>query len=589
MPNQIRCILAGTALTILLQGPSAGQEQARLQRPGPGTKNSSQQGTRTSGLPQRVHQAEGGQPHSATGFGTAVAGGRHLFTPKYLAIRERLLKDFEHHGQIAESADGPSRSFSDQTLYMGFALLAFAGEARILHQSGHDARPSEHVLHRLLQAFESLDKDAERERYHTSVPGFFLRDYMKEWPGFQVHSGFLDSAITVGEADMSLDQVVSLMMGWWAASHWSTDAGNRNLAKAQAERVLNFLCNERFMIDRPGTRDSVPRGYDARAAAGFLCHIGEQIAGQDYYNQAKIRQMHDNRCHTCGGTGLVNIPNPDLHCPACNGTGHCRIVIGGGRCEVCRGTGDVKLVVEAECPGCRGSGEIRAVVTNPFTGDDVTVGKTRCGLCNGSGKIGGKTELGRCKVCHGKGRLPQYTRDLGRCKLCGGSGRLRGSLPKVKCPVCGGSKERNLYVWLTHPIILSLEPAAFAVLAAPRLEMHQGKVSIHGDNKPIAQAYVRHMNLVLLAFESEVADAALLAEARDSNHPWAPALRAAIESTVCPACHGHGTAFVMAQEASMRGPVSSEAVQILRRGLPHIPFAVGCGRSGPSQTCPRTR
>jgi hypothetical protein len=39
---------------------------------------------------------------------------------------------------------------------------------------------------------------------------------------------------------------------------------------------------------------------------------------------------------------------------------------------------------------------------------------------------------------------------------------------------------------------------------------------------------------------------------------------------------------------SMRGPVSSEAVQILGRGLPHIPLAVGVGRSGPSQTCPRT-
>ena len=34
--------------------------------------------------------------------------------------------------------------------------------------------------------------------------------------------------------------------------------------------------------------------------------------------------------------------------------------------------------------------------------------------------------------------------------------------------------------------------------------------------------------------------------------------------------------------------MSSEAVQILCRGLPHIPFAVGFGRSGPSQTCPRT-
>src|SRR5271165_3281979 len=39
---------------------------------------------------------------------------------------------------------------------------------------------------------------------------------------------------------------------------------------------------------------------------------------------------------------------------------------------------------------------------------------------------------------------------------------------------------------------------------------------------------------------------------------------------------------------SMRGRLSSEAVQVLCRGLPHIPFAVGFGRSGPSQTYPRT-
>ena len=58
-------------------------------------------------------------------------------------------------------------------------------------------------------------------------------------------------------------------------------------------------------------------------------------------------------------------------------------------------------------------------------------------------------------------------------------------------------------------------------------------------------------------------------------------------------CHSRDkilSALVFADKTkpSMRGPVSSEAVQILRRGFPHIPFAVGFGRSGPSQTCPRT-
>ena len=269
MSNDLRFLFTGIALAALAQGVSVGQDQLRTQRPGADPKSTSQRDTGAFGVTKDVHQTVAGQAHSAAGGLTRVDGVRAAFTPKYLAIRERLLKEFEHHGQIAESADGTLRSFSDQTLYLGFALLTFAGEARILHQSGHDARPSEHVLHRLLLAFEALDKDAERERYHTSVPGFFLRDYMTEWPGFQVHSGFLDSASKLGEADMSLDQVVSLMMGWWAVSHWSTDAGNRNLAKSQAERVLGFLCNERFMIDRPGTHTSVSRGDDARARPVF--------------------------------------------------------------------------------------------------------------------------------------------------------------------------------------------------------------------------------------------------------------------------------------------------------------------------------
>ena len=196
-------------------------------------------------------------------------------------------------------------------------------------------------------------------------------------------------------------------------------------------------------------------------------------------------------------------------------------------------------------PGLPGTGEIRAVVTDPFTGKDHTVGSTKCGLCHGNGKIGGKTELGKCKVCHGSGKLPQYTKDLGKCKMCGGSGRLKGTLPKVKCPVCGGSKELNLYVRVTHPIVLGLEPLGMACLAAPRLKMHKGKVTIGGDNRKLAKSYVRHMNLVCMAFEKAVPDPALQAAAKDSNHLWAVALRAAIDSATCPACHGNGKVFMM--------------------------------------------
>jgi DnaJ-class molecular chaperone len=478
------------------------------------------------------------------------------FTRKYAHIRERFLRDFEHHGQVAAWASGKNRTFSDQTLYMGFALLTFAGEARVLHHAGHDARPAEVVVRRLLQAYDHLEGDAVKARYKTTVPGFFLRDYVNKkdvnkkdwWPGMDVGSDFLS-----GDPDMSLDQITSQMMGWWGVSHWSTDAANRKLARAQAGRVMDYLLDERFWIDRPGTRSAVSRGADARAGAGFLCQMGEQITGNDYYHGAKVRLLHDNKCHTCGGTGLVNIPDPNAQCPACSGKGHCKIVLGGGRCQVCRGTGHVKIVVEADCPACSGSGQIRLVVTNPFTGDDQTIGSTNCGLCGGSGKIGGKTELGKCKVCGGHGSFPEYTKDLGKCKLCGGSGRLKGQLPKIKCPVCGGSKELNLYVTLTHPICLALEPVSFASLAYPRIGLHGHKVMVQGDKAAVTQSYVRHMNLVMMAFEPAVPGGAFAAAATDSNHPWAVALRVARGATVCSLCHGHGSVFLVGHEEKRIG------------------------------------
>jgi hypothetical protein len=484
------------------------------------------------------------------------------FSPKYVALRERFLVNFFHEGQVAAWTTPPgSVTFSDQTLYLGFALLTFAGEARILHDSGHDPRPAEAVVARLLRAFEDLERRAG-ERYHVPADGFFLRDSVTNWPKYsQVSSDFGSSDRT--KADVSLDQVCSLIPGFWAVRHWSTDAANRRLAQTEATQVMDYLGTERYMIDRPGTHTEVSRGGDARGAAGFLCRIAEQITDQSRYGKDKVRLTHDNRCHTCGGTGEINVPDPNLECPACHGKGDCKIVVGGGRCEVCRGTGDVKLVIEQGCPACRGSGEIRVVVTD-FWGNDHTLGSTKCGLCGGSGKIGGKTELGKCKVCHGSGRLPEYTKDLGRCKLCGGSGRLKGTLPKIKCPVCGGSKELNLYVRVTHPLIVGLldlkAPEAALAFDAPAIALHHGKLSIQGNNRAVLSSYERHMALELMAFEKWVPDSVLLALAEDSKHPWSVALRAAINATVCPSCGGLGRAVLEANE------------QVVGLGLPHIPL-----------------
>src|SRR5207249_2187431 len=112
------------------------------------------------------------QPPTVPGPGT---GSRSPFSRKYQEIRRRLQSDFIFQGQVVAQADGDLRKFSDQTWYMGMALLTLAGEARLCARAGTDAAPSERLLAQLLAAFDRLDQDAERERYHTAVPGFFLR------------------------------------------------------------------------------------------------------------------------------------------------------------------------------------------------------------------------------------------------------------------------------------------------------------------------------------------------------------------------------------------------------------------------------
>src|SRR5262249_6858706 len=160
-----------------------------------------------------------------------------------------------------------------------------------------------------------------------------------------------------------------------------------------------------------------------------------------------------------------------------------------------------------------------------------------------------------------------YTKDLGKCRLCGGSGRLKGELPKIKCPACGGSKELNAYVAVTHPLVLGLEPGLMAACNVPPLGFHQGEMTIEFRNRELAQSYVRHMTLGCMAFEPAVPDPALLVAAKDSNHPWAVALRAAMGSTVCPACHGHGKLFVMAPEAVVGGHGPAPKIVVKRHDL----------------------
>ena len=118
MSPHIRPILAGMALVALAPGLAASQEQPRPHRLAAGLKTNADSQNGKSGLLKEPGQAAHGH-HVVVGGVTTPSEARSPFTPKYLALRQRLLREFEHSGQIAETAEGSRRSFSDQSLYLG--------------------------------------------------------------------------------------------------------------------------------------------------------------------------------------------------------------------------------------------------------------------------------------------------------------------------------------------------------------------------------------------------------------------------------------------------------------------------------------
>ena len=231
-----------------------------------------------------------------------------LFSEKYLATRDQYLKKFLWGGETAQRfiVKDNKLVFGDQTLHMGFALVTFAGEARIIAKAGGDPKPSERVIRLVLDAFDRLDNAAEQKLYKTSVPGFFLRDSLRKGEaedqgigkaGYIFESDFGSAFKPDGTVDgekrsdpaMSLDQVVNLFMGFWAVSRWSTDSENVARAKDDATRVMDYLASKKFVIELPdGGSIPAKRGPDARAAAGFLCRMEEAITGRNRTAQARV-------------------------------------------------------------------------------------------------------------------------------------------------------------------------------------------------------------------------------------------------------------------------------------------------------------
>jgi len=227
------------------------------------------------------------------------------FSPKYCQTRKRFFQQFFFDGAIAEGINGTTVNFGDQTVYMGFALATFAGEAKILAEADLDTRPSELAIARILAEYDLLDTEAEQVAYGTAEPGFFLRDYVIPpgrpgtrpdfsklgfGEGFVVQSDFGNDAAP-GDKDMSQDQALHMLVGLWAVKQWAPDQhfDNRSLAEQHTQRLIDFLKRERFLITRPESDDPVDRGADAQSLAGFMLQIAGQTLNQDQSSGAEVR------------------------------------------------------------------------------------------------------------------------------------------------------------------------------------------------------------------------------------------------------------------------------------------------------------
>lgn len=223
------------------------------------------------------------------------SGADTVLSAKYRAVRARFLHEFWHSGMVAEHVSGSRVKFADQTIHLGFAMLAFAAESRLLVKAGLPADATEDLVAGLLDGFAEVEGQGEETIYGTQTPGFFVRDHVHDGRPPEVEPARHGLAQDTFDSDsestllgeegphfpaMSLDQVVHLMVGWWAISSWSSRAANVARAREQARHVMRFLANGGFEIVLP-TGGHIPkaRGPDCRAAAGFLCAIAERIPG----------------------------------------------------------------------------------------------------------------------------------------------------------------------------------------------------------------------------------------------------------------------------------------------------------------------
>jgi len=103
--------------------------------------------------------------------GRMIGGVEITTSVKYQRIRQRFLQEFLLSGHVAEGGSGTERWFADQTLFAGFALLNFAGEARLVALAGGDPRGSEDVIRTILNNLRGCQAGVVTLYDASPVPG----------------------------------------------------------------------------------------------------------------------------------------------------------------------------------------------------------------------------------------------------------------------------------------------------------------------------------------------------------------------------------------------------------------------------------
>lgn len=430
------------------------------------------------------------------------AGAEVVLSPTYRRVRERYLRTFFHQGMSAESFAPQAKElhFADQTIYQGFALLAFAGEARLLAQAGLDPSGSEALVARLLAAFDELDDAAERDLYGDDLPGAFVRDRVDEGAhrrgipaGWHVSSDY--ASVAQGKAKFrslaaqSLDQTIGLYLGWWGVARYSTDPRNVARAQDQATRVLENLLRERFILRLPDG-GAVERGDDARAAAGFLCRMHEAITGQDRLREAKVRLVDLSRKPF--RVGGVTIPGFEF---------------------------PIDLPARLTHAGLSS--------LEPLTVAALTTPKVRLTPSQVFGKrLNVKAPCAHLTAKHPGGHAGPRLPCLHLRKEHDHDWLIVGPL-KTKVP-CG-------HLVPEHDGHGTTLPCAHLVKEHPEghslIDADLTKLDVEIPLGELIPSYSRHMFLVCMAFEPKVDDADFLRTTRASSHPFAALLRAEVETS----------------------------------------------------------